>query len=84
MIKTRQDITKIKQAIRAVHQKRVRVRFMPGRNKVVCYSGVISGVYPEIFTVSPDDEGFLGKTAYSYTEILCGEVKITEEKELQA
>lgn len=79
-----QDISKIKRDVRSFYEKRVKVRFMPGRNKVICYSGVLSGVYPEIFTVSPDDKSFLGKTAYSYTEILCGEVKITEEKELQA
>jgi uncharacterized protein Veg len=95
MIKTIQDISKIKQDIRAVHQKRVNVRFNRGRNKIVCYSGILSGVYPEIFTVSPDDKNFLGKTSYSYAEILCGEVKITEfteknnlkntlKKELQA
>jgi uncharacterized protein Veg len=81
MIKTVQDISKIKQSIRDVHQKRVNVRFNRGRNKIVCYSGVLSGVYPEIFTVSPDDKNFLGKTSYSYAEILCGEVKITEYKE---
>ena len=79
-----QDISKIKRDVRSFYEKRVKVRFMPGRNKVICYSGVLSCVYPEIFTVSPDDKSFLGKTAYSYTEILCGEVKITEEKELQA
>lgn len=82
MIKVRQDLSKIKRDIRAIHDKRVSVWFNPGRNKIVRYSGILSGVYPEIFTVSPDDKSFLGKTSYSYTEILCGEVKVTEEKEL--
>lgn len=82
MIKVRQDLSKIKRDIRAIHDKRVNVWFNPGRNKIVRYSGILSGVYPEIFTVSPDDKSFLGKTSYSYTEILCGEVKVTEEKEL--
>ncbi|MBP5242489.1 MAG: Veg family protein [Clostridia bacterium] len=80
MIKAMQDISKIKRDIRSFHEKRVNVWFNPGRNKIIRYSGVLDGVYPEIFTVSPDDKSFLGKTSYSYTEILCGEVKVTEEK----
>ena len=81
MIKAIRNISEIKQTIRSCRDKRVNVWFNPGRNKIVRYSGVLSGVYPEIFTVSPDDKTFLGKTTYSYTEILCGEVKISEEKE---
>ncbi len=81
MIKPIRSISQIKQSIRSCRDKRVNVWFNPGRNKIVRYSGVLSGVYPEIFTVSPDDKSFLGKTTYSYTEILCGEVRISEEKE---
>lgn len=81
MIKAIQNISEIKRNIRACRNKRVNVWFNPGRNKIVRYSGVLSGVYPEIFTVSPDDKSFLGKTTYSYSEILCGEVKISEESE---
>ena len=76
-----QNISQIKQHIHSCRNQRVNVWFNLGRNKIVRYSGVLSGVYPEIFTVSPDDKNFLGKTAYSYSEILCGEVKITKEKE---
>ena len=39
----------------------------------------LSGIYPSLFTVSPFDKNFLGKTAYSYSEILCGRVKIQEK-----
>ncbi|MBQ3220641.1 MAG: Veg family protein [Clostridia bacterium] len=56
--------------------QRVAVRVNLGRNKSVSYSGVLSGVYPALFTVKPDDEDFLGKTAYSYSDVLCGTVKI--------
>lgn len=47
-----------------------------GRNKILNYSGVLSGIYPALFTVKPDDDDFLGKTAYSYSDVLCGSVKI--------
>ncbi len=56
--------------------QRVAVRVNLGRNKSVSFSGVLSGIYPALFTVKPDDEDFLGKTAYSYSDVLCGNVKI--------
>lgn len=57
-------------------KQRVAVSVNLGRNKIVRFSGVLSGVYPALFTVAPDEEGFLGKTAYSYSDVLCGTVKI--------
>ena len=52
-----------------------------GRNKFVTFPATLSGIYPSLFTVCPDDKNFLGKTAYSYSEILCGRVKLTERNE---
>ena len=62
--------------VKACSAQRVAVKLNLGRNKTVSYSGVLSGVYPALFTVKPDDEDFLGKTAYSYSDVLCGTVKI--------
>lgn len=56
--------------------QRVAVKVNLGRNKSVSYSGILSGIYPALFTVQPDEEGFLGKTSYSYSDVLCGMVKI--------
>lgn len=77
MIKTTGDLSTIKREIFACRDKEVVVRFNPGRNKIVRFTGVLSGAYPEIFTVRPDDKNFYGKTTYSYTEVLCGEVKVS-------
>lgn len=46
-----------------------------GRNKTAKYSGFVTNVYPALFTVSPTDK-FSGKTSFSYSELLCGGVKI--------
>lgn len=62
--------------IKECSSQRVAVKLNLGRNKSVSYLGVLSGVYPALFTVKPDDEHFLGKTAYSYSDLLCGTVKI--------
>ena len=48
------------------------------KHVAVRYSGVLSGIYPALFTVKPDDTDFLGKTAYSYSDVLCGSVKIKQ------
>ena len=62
--------------VRACAAQRVSVKVNLGRNKSVSFSGILSGIYPALFTVKPDDEEFLGKTAYSYSDVLCGNVKI--------
>ena len=81
MIKVQVTINSIKETIKALSGKAVNVKLNLGRNKYVNFPAVVSGVYPSLFTVSPADKNFLGKTAYSYSEILCGRVKLQEQKE---
>ncbi len=76
MIKPTKKISDIKQMVKSCAKERVAVKVNLGRNKSVSYFGVLSGVYPALFTVKPDDKDFLGKTAYSYSDVLCGNVKI--------
>lgn len=77
MIKPEISINSIKRNIQNCYKKAVTVRLNLGRNKYVTFPASISGIYPSIFTVQPDDNNFIGKTAYSYSEILCGKVFIT-------
>lgn len=76
MIKPTKKISDVKQMVKSCSCQRVAVKVNLGRNKTLSYSGTLSGIYPALFTVKPDDEGFLGKTAYSYSDVLCGTVKI--------
>ena len=76
MIKPTKNIKDVKQMVKDYSSQHVAVKVNLGRNKSVCYSGNLSGVYPALFTVQPDEEGFLGKTSYSYSDVLCGNVKI--------
>ncbi len=80
MIKPKRDVASVKRSIADFREKRVSVTVNLGRNKFMHYCGVLSGVYPALFTVRPDNEGFLGKTSYSYAEVLCGSVKVKAEK----
>ena len=76
MIKPNNDIARVKRRIRDYQSKQVDVTVRLGRNKVQRFCGTLTGVYPALFTVQPDDKAFRGKTSYSYSEILCGNVKI--------
>ena len=78
MIKANTTIKSIKETVTSFYNKPVTVKLNLGRNKFVTFAATLSGIYPSLFTVSPDDKNFLGKTAYSYSEILCGRVKISE------
>lgn len=78
MIKVNTTINAIKETVAALSGKAVNVRLNLGRNKYVTFPATVNGIYPSLFTVSPADKNFLGKTAYSYSEILCGRVKILE------
>ena len=79
MIKVNVTINSIKEAIGKLSGKAVTVKLNLGRNKYVTFPAVVNGVYPSLFTVTPNDKSFLGKTAYSYSEILCGRVKVQEQ-----
>ena len=76
MIKPTQNLQAIKDNIRSFYDTDVDVRVNLGRNKIVQFTGRLSGVYPALFTVAPHDKNYRGKTAYSYSEIICGSVRI--------
>ena len=76
MIKPTKRISDVKRMVKDCSAQHVAVRVNLGRNKSMSDSGVLSGIYPALFTVKPDDANFLGKTAYSYSDVLCGNVKI--------
>lgn len=80
MIKVNTTIKSIKEMVTGLNQKPVTVKLNLGRNKYVTFPAVVNGIYPSLFTVDPFDKNFLGKTAYSYSEILCGRVKIQEKQ----
>ncbi len=76
MIKPQKHIYEVKQMVKSCAKQKISVKVNLGRNKSVSYKGELSGIYPALFTVKPEDEHFLGKTAYSYSDVLCGNVKI--------
>ena len=78
MIKSTITLSQAKEAIKKLQQKDVDVTLNLGRNKYVSFRGVLSGVYHALFTVTPESKDFKGKTSYSYSEYLCGKVKLKQ------
>ena len=78
MIKNTESLSQVKEYISKMQHRQVEVVLDMGRNRIVKFIGKLSGVYPALFTVKPDDGDFKGKTTYSYSEYLCGRVKVTE------
>lgn len=78
MIKSSLTLSEVKQSIKNMQEKSVAVTINLGRNKLVKFVGKVKGVYPALFTVSPIDKTFRGKTSYSYSEYMCGRVKLKE------
>lgn len=79
MIKSTKTVGRIKSAVEKLQNEKVLVTQNLGRNKFVSYKGVITGVYPALFTVMPDAP-YNGKTSFSYSEVLCGTVKLRRQK----
>ena len=84
MIKSSITINQIKEYVQKMHQKPVDVTLNLGRNKFVKFSGKLVGVYPALFTVLPFDKNFKGKTSYSYSEFMCGRVRVRARVEEKA
>ena len=78
MIKSSLTLSQAKELIKTLKEKHVKVTLSLGRNKFISFKGVLSGVYPALFTVTPFDKTFKGKTSYSYSEYLCGKVSLSE------
>ena len=83
MIKNTSGISDAKRAINGFLNKDVEVKVNLGRNKHADFVGTLSGIYPALFTVSPLDKNYRGKTAWSYAEILCGNVRIRPNEKSQ-
>ncbi len=76
MIKSNISLSQVKTQIARLKEQSVEVTLALGRNKFVKFMAKINGVYPALFTVSPMDKEYNGRTSYSYSEFMCGRVKV--------
>lgn len=76
MIKSKKNLQEVKQLVQSYLSERIAVKVNVGRNKSMEFVGTLSSVYPALFAVTPDEKDFRGKTVYSYSDVLCGTVKL--------
>ena len=58
--------------------KHVLVKLNKGRNKVKNYSGVVQEIHSNVFVVKLADNALFDRISCSYTDMLCGEVALSE------
>ena len=74
----RNDVFHVRNDIQKIIGSKVRLETNKGRHKSVISRGIVSNVYPSIFTIqlsdSPDPSR---KLSFSYTDVLTNTVEIT-------
>lgn len=76
MRKTNLTLQEIKDAIAALKGKPVDMEVNSGRKKIIKYEGVVENIYQSVFVVKIENQANMDKKSYSFTEVLCGDVKI--------
>ena len=75
MRKQLETIESVKKRLEDIKGKDVEVAVNRGRRKIFRFDAKLKNIYPSVFTVTSSNLGETEKS-YSYTEILCGNVKI--------
>lgn len=69
------NIDEVKAEIKNMVGKNINMEVNKGRNKIVKLCAKIDKVYPSMFEIKPYGNVVLDKTSYSYSEVLCGNIK---------
>ncbi len=69
-------IDDIKRTVLSLKGEQVKLHINRGRRKISKIEGIVDNVYHNVFTVK--DNIATSVRTYSYSDILCGEVKITK------
>jgi len=81
----RNDVSHVRSDIERIIGSTVQLETNKGRHKSVVSRGVVSNVYPSIFTVKLNEaSGTSRNMSFSYTDVLTNTVEITLCEELPA
>jgi uncharacterized protein Veg len=73
------NINDIKEKVTALKGQNIALKINKGRNKIVSLTAIIDQVYPSMFVIAPTSKVTLDRKSYSYSDVLCGDVKFIEE-----
>ena len=74
------DLQEIKNKIMNLKGRDIEMAVNQGRKKILKYQGVIEDTYPSVFVVRVRNQPNTEKMSCSYTDVLCGDVKIAIKK----
>lgn len=69
----------IKSEITKLKGQNIKMQVNKGRRKIVQYEGVVEDIYKSVFVVRVKDDN-VEKLSYSFSDVLCGDVKIAIKK----
>ena len=73
-----ETIENVRNKLEALKGQMIKFQVNKGRKKYVSFNGKVTAIYPSVFTILPDSEDEKEKS-YSYTEVLCGNVKFSSK-----
>jgi len=73
-------LNEIKEKINALKGQNIKMLVNKGRKRTEKITGEVQNLYPSVFTVKIEDLKGNSLATYSYTEVLCGHVKILFDK----
>ncbi len=76
MRKATKTLVEVIEEIKQMQGKDVNMEVNRGRKRIEKYVAVIEKVYPSVFTVQIKHPENAGNKSYSYSDVLCGDVKI--------
>lgn len=71
------SIEDVKKKIECLKGKTIKMQVNKGRKQIVRFNAEIKDIYPSVFTVEVQSPAIINLLSYSYTEVLCGNVKIS-------
>lgn len=80
MRKINENLSQVKEKIEQLKGKDIKMQVNRGRKKIENYEAVIETIYPSVFTVKIKSPNVIEIMSYSYSEVLCGDVKISLKK----
>ena len=70
------NLDSVKQLISDMQGKEIEVEINRGRNKRVKLNAIIDEIYPSMFVIKPIEKIFLDRFSYSYSDVLCGDIRL--------
>ncbi|HHW90468.1 MAG TPA: hypothetical protein GX745_06185 [Clostridiales bacterium] len=70
------EMDAVKKRILSLKGKNIKLTVHRGRKRYVRYTGVLEEIYPSVFTVRVNEQKAMDIITYSYSDVLCGDVKI--------